>query len=102
MMTSTQAPCATHYAEGLLRAWVTGDLSKLAEELDRGAELSPTPDNGWDEERVELVKAVAGQLKFLLNGGKDSSDEVRLRVCVGLLQNLLVQPDLEMAGPACH
>lgn len=89
MSTTVTSPCAANYAESILRAWVTGDRFKLEEELDRGMRAQHPQDDGWEEERVELVNAIANQMKALFHGNPIDVDEVRIRLFVHLLRSLM-------------
>lgn len=81
---------ATHHAEALLRAWVVGDWSKLDTELHEVAGLPCEAVNGFEEERVDLLKALAVQLRSATSWRTADTNDVRMQLFAKLLQNLTV------------
>ena len=83
--------CATQRAEAILRAWVAGNWGQLDTELHQVAELSSEASSGLEEERLELLKALAVQLNSSTPWSTGDPNDVRLRLCAKLLQNLIVE-----------
>lgn len=82
---------ATQHAEAILRAWVLGDWRKLDNELDEVAALPCEWVSGFEEERVELLKALAVQLKSNGPWQATQTNDVRLDLCAKLLRDLIVK-----------
>jgi hypothetical protein len=81
--------CATEHAQALLRAWVAGNWRQLDTELHQVAELPSEASSSLEEDRVDLLKALAVQLKSRTPLSTSDPNDVRLRLCAKLLQTLI-------------
>ena len=54
---------AGRLAEELLKAWLSGNPAKVNAELERSISVPLEADDAGEQERRDLLKAVAGQMK---------------------------------------
>jgi hypothetical protein len=72
-------PDARTLAAAILDAWGANNLPVLRRRLDSAVENAlPAIRDTWESERLELVGAIAGNLRLLLESGEPSSAELYL------------------------
>ena len=89
MVIDTPIPDARTLAAAILDAWGSNNLPVLRRRLALAAHgESHVAGDTWESERLELVGAIAGALRFLLESGEPSSAEHYLP----LLRHIVAQP----------
>ena len=81
-------------AERILAAWASGDESLLRQELRKSQKLDGVPARGLDEERLELLRAVAGGLLKSPGGLRQGRKDPSVRRCLDLLAHLAHAPSI--------
>jgi hypothetical protein len=83
---------STELAKALLKAWLEGEPSELQKELDHGCRLvsvaTPVPDDTREEERRELLEAVATRMKAFTTLCENKPMDPALMLCLDLLLHL--------------
>ena len=74
-------------AEALLRAWIRGDRLELENEIHHTS-TAREPANGGDDERLELLKAVAERMLLLPDLFAFRDADPQLDLCLNLLLHL--------------
>ena len=88
-MIDTPIPDSRTLAAAILDAWGSHNLPVLRRRLALAVENAlPVDRDTWESERLELVGAIAGALRFLLESGEPSSAEHYLP----LLRHLAAPP----------
>ena len=88
-MIDTPIPDSRTLAAAILDAWGSHNLPVLRRRLALAAHgASPVVRDTWESERLELVGAIAGTLRLLLESGEPSSAEHYLP----LLRHLAAPP----------
>ena len=87
-MIDTPIPDARTLAAAILDAWGSNNLPVLRRRLDLAAENALDVADTGESERLELVGAIAGNLRVLLESGEPSSAELYLP----LLRHLAAPP----------
>ena len=78
-----QLPYSTHQAQAILAAWQSGNVQTLGEELDRVSRIPVESSDSMEEERMELLSAIASEWRLSRQPfGSDS------QIYCGLLQHL--------------
>jgi hypothetical protein len=89
LVIDTPVPDARTLAAAILDAWGSNNLPVLRRRLALAAHGAlPVVRDTWESERLELVGAIAGALRFLLESGEPSSAEHYLP----LLRHLAAPP----------
>jgi hypothetical protein len=84
-------------AGALLRAWVRGDRPALAVELDRSSRTPTDRQDTGEEERLQMLGAIAARMKAYPDPLAASGRDLEIGVCVKLLSHLA---DPTMQGQA--
>jgi hypothetical protein len=83
---------ASRLAEDLLKAWISGDANQVNAELERSYSVPGAVGDFREEERRDLLKAVAGRMRRFPDLLEIRSQDAALSLCVRLLGHL-VCPD---------
>lgn len=75
-------------ADALLKAWIKADDETFKAELDKSARACRTALNGGEDERLELLGAIANQLKQSPPRQRRTSPDPALGLFVDLLVHL--------------
>lgn len=81
-------------AGALLRAWVRGDRPALAAELDRSSRTPTEQQDAGEEERLEMLAAIAARMKAYRDPFATGDRDAGIGVCLKMLSHL--------AGPTMH
>src|ERR1700755_1353771 len=60
----TQLPSSTHQAQAILAAWQSGNVQTLGDELDRVSRIPVESADSMEEERMELLSAIASEWRL--------------------------------------
>jgi hypothetical protein len=80
--------CGTQ-AEALLRAWMVGDSGRLEAELEKSLSADLPAANDGEEERVQLLRAVAGRMRSCPDPFAPWCVDPGLDLCLDLLTHLI-------------
>ena len=83
---STLSPA--HQAERILAAWDAGDEPLLRKELHNSQHLRYAPELGWDEERLELLRAASQGILRAPIPLTETRPDPAVRRCLDLLAHL--------------
>jgi len=81
-------------AEALLRAWIRGDRLEVENEIYRSS-AARQPTSGGDDEKLDLLKAVAERMSLLPDLFAPCDADPQLDLCLNLLLHLAAGPSLD-------
>jgi hypothetical protein len=79
---------STELAKALLGAWLNGERKDLEAQVERSCNLMLHDDNTLEDERLEVLGAVAARLKSYTNVQDGEPMDAALVTCVDLLLHL--------------
>ena len=80
---------ASRLAEDLLRAWVSGEATKVNAHLENSVSVPFEPFDTCEEERRHMLKAVAGRMRRCPDLFASREQDPVLEVCARLLGHLV-------------
>jgi len=88
MVSSLDTCPAAVLAKSLLDVWLSGDRARLHQELDRVSRVSLIPNDGNEDDRVELLKSIAMRMKESPDLFASRDESARVGVWFDLLHHL--------------
>lgn len=80
---------AGRLAEDLLRAWISGDMDKVSEELERSSSIPTGASDTGEQERRHLLRAVAERMRNCPDLLEEQGGNPVVELCVHLLGHLV-------------
>jgi hypothetical protein len=80
---------AGRLAENLLKAWLSGDVLRVHTELERSLSVPVEAHDTGEEERMQLLQAVAGRMRRYPDLLELGSQSPKLKVYLHLLWHLV-------------